>query len=154
LITSPSAGAPRQVDLRRAISSAYYGLFHFCLTAVADEFVGVTQRGTPRYALVYRSIDHQTLSKVCDEARKQNPTARYRPYLPAGGFGDNFREFTAGVIDLQQKRYMADYDPLPRYRASDARLVISAARTAVRHYETTTPEQQRAFLTLLICSPR
>jgi hypothetical protein len=35
LISPPAAGPPRQVDLRRAISSAYYGLFHSCLTAAA-----------------------------------------------------------------------------------------------------------------------
>jgi len=39
LVAPPPAGPPRQVDLRRAISAAYYGLFHFCLIAAADEFV-------------------------------------------------------------------------------------------------------------------
>jgi hypothetical protein len=70
LISPPPAGPPRQVDLRRAISSSYYGLFHACLVAAADEFVGVTQRATSRYALVYRSIDHKTLREVCNEAKK------------------------------------------------------------------------------------
>jgi hypothetical protein len=69
LLTPPSAGPPRQVDLRRAISDAYYELFHFAPTVVADEFIGVTQRTTRRYALVYRSIEHRSLKELCHEVR-------------------------------------------------------------------------------------
>jgi hypothetical protein len=37
LIIPPPAGPPRQVDVRRAISSAYYGAFHATLIAAASE---------------------------------------------------------------------------------------------------------------------
>ena len=56
LTTPLGLGAPRQADLRRAISAAYYGVFHAVATEAADEFVGRTQRDSARYALVYRSI--------------------------------------------------------------------------------------------------
>ena len=88
-----------------------YGLFHFCLTAAADEFIGVTQRGTSRYALVYRSIGHRTLKDLCAEARKQAPPMKYVPYLPAGGFDSNIQAFSTAAIDLQEKRNRADYNP-------------------------------------------
>jgi len=154
LVVSPPAGPPRQVDLRRAISGAYYGLFHSCLTAVADEFVGVTQRTTSRYALVYRSIDHKALRDLCDEVRKQTLKAKYGPYVPSGGFEANVQAYSTAVIELQQKRHMADYDPQPRFRASDARLAISTARTAVHRFEMANADHRKAFLTLLICAPR
>lgn len=48
-------GPPRQVDIRRAISAAYYATFHATITAAADQFIGVTNRDTSRYGLVYRS---------------------------------------------------------------------------------------------------
>lgn len=79
LIGPPPAGRPRQVDVRRAISSAYYGLFHFILTEVADEFVGVTQRASDRYALVYRSISHAIFKQLCSETKKAMPSAKYAP---------------------------------------------------------------------------
>lgn len=63
LLAPPGGGAPRQVDLRRAISNAYYSLFHAVLTDAADDFVGSTHRQSPRYALVYRSVDHKSLRK-------------------------------------------------------------------------------------------
>jgi hypothetical protein len=41
-----------QADLRRAISTAYYGLFHFALTEAADLVVGKDDRSSARYSLV------------------------------------------------------------------------------------------------------
>ena len=154
LVAPPPSGPPRQVDLRRAISTAYYGVFHFCLTAAADEFVGVTQRVTARYALVYRSIDHKTLKDLCAEARKQTPTAKYVPYFPTGGFGLHIQALSTAVIELQEKRHLADYNPQPRFTTSDARLAISTARSAVHRFQAASVEERKVFLTLLVCLPR
>ncbi len=154
LVAPPRAGPPRQVDLRRAISAAYYGLFHFCLTAAADEFVGVTQHATGRYALVYRSIDHKTLKELCVEARKQTPPAKYAPYFPTRGFDPNIQAFSTSAIELQEKRHLADYNPQPRFRTSDAKLAISTARSAVQRFRAASEEHRKAFLTLLVCPPR
>jgi hypothetical protein len=154
LIVPPRGGSPRQVDLRRAISAAYYGVFHFCLTMAADELVGVTQRATSRYALVYRSINHRSLRELCLEAQKRTPPARFLPYAPGGGFGADIQAFAAFANELQQKRHLADYDPLPRLRTSDAKLAIDTARTAILRFQAASEEHRKAFLTLLVCPPR
>lgn len=154
LVAPPSAGPPRQVDLRRAISAVYYGIFHFCLAAAADEFVGVTQRATSRYTLVYRSIDHKTLKDLCAEAKKPTPPAKYLPYIPLGGFDSNIRAFSTAAIELQEKRHLADYNPQPRFKTSDVKLAVSTARSAVRRFLAADEEDRKAFLTLLICPPR
>lgn len=154
LVAPPPAGPPRQVDSRRAVSSAYYGIFHFTLTALADEFVGVTQRATSRYVLVYRSIDHRTLKDICTDTAKQSLPQRYAPFLPENGFGANLQAFAAAVIDLQEKRHRADYNPEPRFRISDAKLAIGTARSAVGRFARVSQERRKAFLTLLLCPPR
>jgi hypothetical protein len=120
----------------------------------ADEFAGVAQRATSRYALVYRSIDHKVLKDLCVEAKKQTPAARFLPYLPAGGFGADIQAFSTVAIELQEKRHMADYNPQPRFRTSDAKLAISAARSAVHLFLAANEQHRKVFLTLLICSPR
>lgn len=153
-MASDSAGRPRQVDLRRAISATYYGVFHFCLASVADEFVGITQRQSGRYALLYRSVDHGALKKLCEEARKQTPPAKYVPYIPDDGLGENIRTFATAVVELQEKRNKADYDPQSVFRTSDVKLVIRTARSAVRRFGSATEECRKAFLTLLICPSR
>jgi hypothetical protein len=154
LVTLSPAGPPRQVDLRRAISSAYYGLFHFTLASLADLFVGKAYQATSRYALVYRAIDHRSLRILCVEAQKRSPSRGYGPYIPATGFGAEIALFAGAVIDLQEKRHQADYNPQPRFRTRDAVLAIAAARSAVRSFKQAGEHQQKAFLTLLLCPPR
>lgn len=154
LIAPLAAGPPRQVDLRRAISAAYYGVFHFVLTALADEFVGRSRRGTPQYELVYRSVDHSAFRLICDEVSKSSPRPKYLPYLPGNGMGMNIQAFALVSTDLQQKRNRADYDPTPRFRTADAQLVVDAARGAIRRFNRASITRRKAFLTLLLCAPR
>lgn len=73
----PAAGAPRQADLRRAISSCYYAVFHHTLTAAADMFVGNTNRSSPEYALAYRAIGHKALRDLCVDLQKVAVPERY-----------------------------------------------------------------------------
>jgi len=154
LSATSSAGRPRQVDLRRAISTAYYGLFHFILASLADEFVAARNRATNLYALVYRSVDHRALKDLCVEAKKQTPSGRYARYLPPGGFGPDVQSFAAAAIELQERRHSADYDPQARFRRSDVQAVIDGAKNAVGLLNTATRERRKTFLTLLLCPPR
>ena len=154
LTVSSLPGPARQVDLRRAVSSAYYGVFHFTLTALADEFVGVTQRGTGRYSLVYRSVDHRALRELCVEAQKPTLSQRYASYTPSGGFSGQVKVFASTAIELQEKRHRADYNPMPLYKASDAHLAVVTARRAINVFQSASSDQRKTFLTLLLCPPR
>jgi ATP phosphoribosyltransferase regulatory subunit HisZ len=154
LIAPPAAGAPRQVDLRRAVSSAYYGVFHATLAAAADLFVGRTKRSTAQYGLVYRIVDHRSLRALCIEVAKSNLPAKYTPYQPPNGFRSHIKAFAAAAVDLQEKRHGADYDPLIRIKISDALAVVSTARSAVRRFGRASATQHHAFLSLLIFSQR
>jgi uncharacterized protein (UPF0332 family) len=154
LTVPASAGAPRQVDLRRAISSVYYGVFHATLTAAADQFVGVTKRSTDRYALAYRSVDHNTLRSLCLELKNQNVSPRIGRHSPPKGFGPNIQAFAAAVLELQEKRLAADYDPLMRIKASDALSAITSAREALRRFRRASGPRRTAFLSLLLFRPR
>ena len=131
LTATPAAGPPRQVDLRRAISAAYYGVFHAILTAAADEFNGVTKRGTHLYTSLYRSVDHRGLRDLCNEMKKQTLSTKYQKYSPFNGFDGNIQAFSTAVVEFQEKRHSADYDPSARLRTSDAMLAIATARSAI-----------------------
>lgn len=154
LIAPPPAGPPRQVDLRRAISSAYYGVFHATLAAAADEFVGATKRATPRYTLVYRSVDHRAIRELCSEVKKSKPAGKYARFVPSGGFGGPLQAYAAALIELQEKRHSADYDPSLRVRTSDALVAIRTARTALRRFGRAHAAERKAFLSLLLFQPR
>ena len=154
LISRRQAGPPRQVDIRRAISAAYYGIFHATVAAAADQFVGVTNRTRSRYGLVYRSVNHTWLRDLCKEVQKQTLSRKYRSYVPQNGFGTNIIAFAAAVVELQEKRHAADYDPMIRVNRSDAALAIKTARAALRRFRRAHPSRRLAFLSLLLFPPR
>lgn len=130
----------RQADLRRAVSAAYYGLFHFTLTAAADMVVGSDDRSSARYSLVYRSVDHSRLQQLSKQ-------------LTNAQFG-TVADFARIAGNLHEQRNRADYDPSREYTADEATTAISLAREAIAWFRQGTKEQQQAFLTLLLFKPR
>lgn len=154
LLKPPSPGAPRQAGLRRAVSSAYYGVFHFTLTRACDEFIGVSKRSTPEYRLCYRSIEHGRIREVCADAAKPKMPLKYKAYLPAAMLGAEIQAFSEAFIDLQEKRHAADYDPSARFRLLDARVTVETARTALRRFGDAPGDDCRTFLALLLFRPR
>lgn len=154
-MSAPSGpGAPRQADLRRAISGAYYGVFHGVLAAAADRFIGRTRRASVEYALAYRSIDHKWLRDLCAEVKKPILPAKYKTYEPEGGFVAELKGFAAAVFDLQESRHDADYNPLLHLKRSDAVIAISTARSALRRLNGASDVQRAILLALLLFPPR
>ncbi len=91
-------GRPRQVSLRRAISTAYYALFHAVCFECADALVGWNMHW--RYVSpLYRSVEHAAARKVFEQSRSWG--AGYESVADIG------RIFTK----LQAVRMLADYDP-------------------------------------------
>ncbi|HUB47685.1 MAG TPA: hypothetical protein VMB73_22130 [Acetobacteraceae bacterium] len=154
LIEPRPAGPPLQVDVRRAISAAYYAVFHAVLTAAADEMVGRVHRGTPGYTLVYRSVDHKALRTVCEMAQARTPPPRYRPFLPDNGFAEDIRTFVRDVLSLQERRHAADYDPTDQFRTAHARQTIELARRALHHWDNAPRSERKTLLTVLLFPPR
>ena len=111
-LTAPQgSGPPRQADLRRAISTAYYAVFHAVATEAADQFVAASQRDSPRYQQVYRSIEHKRLRSVCDDLAKSTPPARYARSLPTSGLGSDLVAVATAVGELQEGRNVATMTP-------------------------------------------
>lgn len=146
----------RQADRRRAISAAYYAVFHYMLTAVADQFVGREARKTARYALAYRSLDHNKLEELCKIAsnEKIDKKSKYAKFIPEESFSTNIRIFASLLIDLKEKRNSADYDPLHWVKIADARNAISAARSAIEQFDNAQPEETVTFISLLVFAKR
>jgi hypothetical protein len=142
------------VDIRRAISAAYYGIFHATLAAAADRYVGSSKRGTGEYGLVYRAIDHSGLREICKQACKSSLPPKYAPYVPPTGFGADLAAFATAVLELQQKRHAADYDPMVRMTRSDANAATATARAALGRFNSPPSEHRTAFLRLLLFEPR
>jgi hypothetical protein len=141
----------RPTDLRRAISNAYYALFHVVLTAATDMIIGADQRATPRYSLVYRSVDHSQLRNLCARVSATNP--QNVALIPAGGFG-RVADFARITFNLHELRNRADYDPSIEFTLDEARVAVSEAEQAVKWFGEGSAEQRQAFLTMLLFKQR
>lgn len=154
LIQLPQAGRPRQVDLRRAISAAYYAIFHAVITVVADELLGVGQRQTREYGLIVRAVDHGAIRTICVDLVKSTPPTKYLIYLPAGGLRAAAQAFLTTFPGLQEERHSADYDVLRAYRTSDAKSVVAIAQSALAQLRAVPADERRLLSFLLLFPPR
>jgi hypothetical protein len=58
------------------------------------------------------------------------------------------------VLELQQERYRADYDPSWSVKSSDAHSLVGFARDSITQWTAAPAEQRDAFLLLLAFPPR
>lgn len=91
---------PRHADLKRAVSTAYYALFHAVAENCADTLIGSRFRQSQAWHRIYRSLDH---SKARLEFKRLNQALERGPAL----------ELAILFVELQELRHYADYDPGP-----------------------------------------
>lgn len=144
LAAPPQRGAPRQARLRRAISSAYYALFHCFVMAGADLLAGANSRSSQRYLVIYRSFEHKRIADICRQV------AAGRVATDTGNpFHATLRECAASFVELQEGRHDADYDPSKKFALSDAQVAISKAIVAIQRLNASPAAERFLFLTLL-----
>ena len=95
---------PKQISLRRAISTAYYAVFHALAALCAEELVG-RSKSWELFTPIYRSLDHSVARRVFNRALE-------------GVDGDEMVAVGRTFILLQQERHTADYDPGPFFMGS------------------------------------
>jgi hypothetical protein len=133
-------GRPRRTSLRRAISSAYYALFHALAALCANELVGYSKHWD-FYSPIYRTLDHGRAKDVFK--RISNSRGSKIAFL-----GQVF-------ILLQERRFTADYDPapFPLGRAETIDLIEQVRQAIVQINKL--PDDERLFLaTQLIARTR
>ncbi len=99
LVSQAETSPPSEADLRRAISTAYYAMFHTLAASNAELIAGEPQSAMSSHAWerVYRRLDH---------GRAQNNLRGIINQLSPPG-----ENFARTFIDLQDLRQQADYDP-------------------------------------------
>ena len=99
---------PKQASLRRAISAAYYALFHFLIDEATSYFVSgrAAQRSAQRKTLA-RAFDHGQMRRNASAFERRRPS----PWTGIGASAPVEIETMASVfLKLQDLRHRADYD--------------------------------------------
>jgi hypothetical protein len=110
---------PRQSSLRRAVSAAYYALFHLLVDESTRLLVSGESRGALRGALA-RSYSHNAMKKAAQSFAGGTLPRIYAPALGGHPVPPDLRSVADAFIALQQARHEADYDITKRWTRLEA----------------------------------
>jgi hypothetical protein len=100
---------PKQASLRRAVSAAYYALFHL----LVDEATRRLIRGDRRLGLrngLARAFVHARMKKVAVGFNGGTPVEPWKASLAGATLSPDLKNVAGAFVDLQQARHEADYD--------------------------------------------
>lgn len=144
---------PGQASLRRAVSTAYYALFHLLVDAGGREIVSGQTQAVLRSSIC-RALNHSDMKKACLAVANWNPNNPQRPLatMISQGPGTDVRNIGSAFVELQQAWHEADYDLLRRFSRSDVLALLTLADDAfasLASLNRVNPER-RVFLLALV----
>ena len=139
---------PRQVNLRLAVSSAYYSLFHL----LTSEATGLIVRDDLELAArINRTFGHAEMHKVSREFINGQFPKMLQPTSGVFVIPDALQRVATSFNVLQQARHTADYDLSRAFGREEAVKFVEEAETA---FETWTRVRQtdeaRLYLTCFL----
>ncbi|MGV3551418.1 hypothetical protein [Rhizobium sp.] len=126
---------------RRAVSAAYYGVFHG-LAKLCVETLLPRGRTEEELIRVYRALDHGQLRTALGQSPlKDHP---------------DLREIGLAVIFLQGERHRADYLPPDKglFPVADVQQIIAQARLTTEKLKNLDPASRRMLATCLLFKER
>ena len=143
LLPPRTNGAPPTGEhIRRAISNAYYAMFHALAHSNADALVGAPRDAVTAatWLRVYRGLDHGTARRELQRHRRElSPEAR--------AFADAFQ-------DLQNRRHSADYNPGATFTVQQASVWLTEAQAAISDYLQTDRSERAYVAAVTLIRPR
>ena len=132
-LADAGTGRPRRADLCRALSTAYYAMFHCLARTCADRLAGHggTVGNRPMWRRVYRAPEHRQARARCENVPPSFP--------------DEVQEFGQVFTVLQSKRHFADYDPDYRVGKSEVAADVRRAGIAIDRFLATPASVRRDF---------
>lgn len=154
LLGETNKGAPNQTRLRRAVSTAYYALFHSILRGAGDAFVGANQRATPRYETMYRGFEHRLMKEICIAVDKQTLNPKAARAMGSTQVSQEIRDVASAFVTLQDRRHWADYAPSGKIPRSEARDLVDLSEFAASQLRVADNDERRNFLAYLMHGSR
>jgi hypothetical protein len=145
-LAKPASNDPEQASLRRAVSTAYYALFHLLVGDVGQLWHGGSATSRQR---LERALEHTAMKEV-SQMFSQTPWTDWsgQPVaLPA-----ELREVAKAFVALQQERHDADYNSVRIWAPLEAQSKVEQARLAFQQWRAvrTQPVAQDYLLAFLV----
>lgn len=143
-----TSGKPRQADLLRAVSTAYYALFRCLCSTAAEAFIPA--HAPVARAIVFRGFDHGKARDRCEELQKPILSKKLQELFSRKCFAPELRDFARDFISLQNLRHNCDYNPLFRLTKADAEAEIVRADQAIVNLRTASHAERIEFLAYVL----
>ena len=135
-----AGGQPSQEALRRAVSAAYYAMFHALASSNADILVGPrTPANQSDWTATYRSLRHY---------RAENPLHGW-PHL----FSQPVQDFADVIESMKRQREHADYNPEVTFAQNQVINWIDRAERAIIGFNAAS-RQERAMVAIATLAGR
>jgi hypothetical protein len=146
---------PRQVSLRRGVSSAYYALFHLLSQDAARAFVPSSDAALR--LLLPRVCGHDEMATACRTfAASGTPPAVLQQLYPNLSIPSSLAGVAQAFVDLQKARHDADYATHRDWTRTMALTEVERAEQAFADWQTIRPRGPKAAaqagLTVQDCS--
>ncbi|MGA7235819.1 MAG: hypothetical protein WBY44_09075 [Bryobacteraceae bacterium] len=110
---------PKQASLRRAVSTAYYSLFHLLISSGISHWKDHRQR-----PIIARSFSHTVMREASQKiANKQFPASD-------AAVATSLKMIANAFIDLQQERHNADYSYVKKWSRTEVQSHIDSTAKA------------------------
>ncbi len=141
---------PKQANLRRAVSSAYYAVFHFLVHEACCAQIGTKHAQVAYRHVLGRAFVHGHMKLACisfgggtlkKEVIKGLPRNAQGNYVIAKAIQDTAEMF----VELQEKRHLADYDLTERFERSDVLSSVEQARNYIAKFSELPASDDKSF---------
>ncbi|AVA25808.1 hypothetical protein [Rhizobium sp. NXC24] len=132
-LAKASPKRPRQSDLKRGVSTAYYALFHCLARECADLLVGAgDSRSDAAWVQMYRALEHGISRNACKVTATKS-------------FPNGILSVADTFVAMQEERHRADYDPLARFARPDVLVLIDNCEQAIKDLLAAPRSDRKAF---------
>ena len=128
-------GRPRQADLRLAVRTAYYALFHALALACANALAGASPatRDQSAWRRAYRALEHGYAKNQCNNKSAMSD------------FPEDIQNFGSLFVYMQDRRHSADYDPIESFMRIDVIQRIESVEDALTRFRNVPASDLRRF---------
>jgi uncharacterized protein (UPF0332 family) len=127
---------------RRAVSTAYYAVFHAIAKLCAETLIADAKRNEDAYSRVYRALDHGPLKNILIQAPLKDH--------------QNIKLFGPDIVKLQAERHRADYSPPDKnlFKPSEVKEIIGQARFVIAELDKLSKPDRLLLATCLLFKER
>ena len=140
----PRRPGQAEANFRRALSTAYYAMFH-CLAGDAANLI-IGKKRSLYWHRVHRALEHRKIREACQNKKAME------------AFPREIHDFAEIFVVLQKMRQRADYalddNPEDPYYETEVLALINTAEFSIRQFEQADVQHRRNFVAYVLFKAR